>query len=178
MTASLYLPSTETLVTLAPLVQPAPGAPIPYLAAGHYLGKIADGRHAVVAIGGHDAKPCNNGVQAVPRVELLLVDGAGSQIEVVSLSTGDPADLAMFARTAAEIVALPGGDLVLVGGFTSFREHLDGPEACEGQSNECFPHQLLRFKIDAEAQTLQIVDSSVSMTLGPLGATATLLVDG
>jgi len=166
--------STGDLVPLT-FVGPPPPA-IPYLATGAYLGQ-SGGRDVVVIAGGDEFTPPNSfGVRAASRVGLVFIDGTSSQIEYVPLDVGD--DMILFERSAAQMVTLDDGDIVLLGGITRTQKYSDNPDDCEQQVGQCLRRAMVRFRVDVDAQTVTVVDRDVTLTLGSFGAQAIPLGDG
>jgi hypothetical protein len=165
-----------TFVTLQfnPATPPPPA--IPYLAAGAYV-SLSGGRHAVILAGGHDWAG-GPGVQSAKRLALALIDdgGVAPQIEWKMLDVGP--QIALFERSAGQIVKLADGDFVMLGGFTALRTYDTGAEQCEGQTGFCLRQTVVRFRVDAATETATVIDDSVQLSVGALGAWATPLGDG
>ncbi|MGM0577461.1 MAG: hypothetical protein ACQEXJ_17185 [Myxococcota bacterium] len=163
----------ETTVQLEPVGQA--DVAVPFMAAGIFRG-ASEGVQRFVIVGGTDVTPANGGAQyttnaTTPRVLLVEVDPGAGTFDATPLGLPDGhADL--FRRAAATLTETSAGELLLLGGFTSF----GGDPACP-DAPDCLQQTIVRFRAPGAEVTL-VDDGPIEANVGTLGATAQLLGDG
>lgn len=107
------------------------------------------------------------------RLELVTVDTAAGTASVATVDRGAFAAGA-FARGAAQLAVLSGGELVFFGGYTAFSQS----SFCTS-TTDCIQTTALRFRVGTgAAPSLEQVGAPTELSVGPLGASAVALSDG
>jgi hypothetical protein len=173
-TAAFWLDLTTSTATA--LTDAAVGG-MPFMPAGLYMGKGADGWRFVI-IGGSDIKDGAGGTEftagaATARAVLVTVDPSGGSMTTRDLLATGGLNKELFRRLAPTLVDLGDLGLVLAGGLTSLTSDPACPEA-----SDCLPQTIARLALDTDGGELALVGTPSVASVAAFGGGLLDLGDG